>query len=45
MLIPVLIDQVKPPLGFGLIHAASLIEWDGGQSSEASRSWPPTSPA
>ena len=35
VLIPVLIDQVKPPLGFGRIHAASLTEWDGGQDSEA----------
>ena len=35
VLIPVLIDKVSPPFGFGRIHAASLTEWDGGQDSEA----------
>jgi hypothetical protein len=35
VLIPVLIDKVSPPLGFGRIHAASLTEWDGDQDSEA----------
>ena len=35
VLIAVLIDEVSPPLGFGRIHAASLIEWDGDQRSEA----------
>ena len=31
VLIPVLIDQISPPLGFGRIHAASMTEWDGGR--------------
>ena len=35
VLIPVLIDQISPPLGFGRIHAASMTEWDGGQEAEA----------
>ena len=34
VLIPVLIDQISPPLGFGRIHAASMTEWDGGQEAE-----------
>ena len=34
VLIPVLIDQVSPPLGFGLVQAASLIEWDGDPEAE-----------
>ena len=29
ILFPVLIDQVDPPIGFRLIQAADLIEWDG----------------
>jgi flagellar biosynthesis GTPase FlhF len=29
ILIPVLIDQVDPPMGFRLIQAADLIEWEG----------------
>jgi TIR domain len=35
VLIPVLIDEVSPPLGFGRIQAASMTQWDGGQESEA----------
>ena len=35
MLIPVLIDEVSPPLGFGLIQAASLIDWDGDPGADA----------
>ena len=35
VLIPVLIDEVNPPLGFGRIQAARMIEWDGAQESEA----------
>ena len=35
VLIPVLIDDVSPPLGFGRIQAAGMIEWDGTRESEA----------
>ncbi len=28
-LVPVRIDEVNPPLGFGLIQAADLFDWDG----------------
>ena len=35
VLIPVLIDEVSPPLGFGRIQAARMIEWDGAPESEA----------
>jgi hypothetical protein len=35
VLIPVLIDEVRPPLGFGRIQAAPMIEWDGAHTSEA----------
>ena len=34
ILIPVSIEQVNPPLGFGQIHTANLAEWEG--TSEAS---------
>jgi len=33
ILIPVLIDNVRPPLGFGAIQAADLISWEPTQSS------------
>ncbi len=33
VLVPALIEDVKPPLGFGRIHAADLIDWDGDTSS------------
>ena len=33
ILVPVLMDKVKPPRGFRRIHAADLIEWDGQESS------------
>lgn len=33
ILIPILIDDVKPPLGFGAIQAANLIRWEPTQSS------------
>lgn len=32
MLMPVFIDQVAPPLGFGRIEAAELFDWDGDPS-------------
>jgi hypothetical protein len=32
-LIPILIDNVKPPLGFGEIQTADLVNWEPGQSS------------
>ena len=35
VLIPVLIDEVGPPLGFGRIQAARMIEWDSAPESEA----------
>jgi hypothetical protein len=35
VLIPVLIDEVNPPLGFGRIQAARMIEWDRAPESEA----------
>ena len=35
VLIPVLIDEVSPPLGFGRIQAARMIEWNGAPESEA----------
>jgi len=35
VLIPVLIDEVSPPLGFGLIQAASLTGWDGDPRAAA----------
>jgi hypothetical protein len=35
VLIPVLIDDVSPPLGFGRIQAAGMIDWDGTRESEA----------
>ena len=35
VLIPVLIDEISPPLGFGRIQAARMIEWDGDPESEA----------
>ncbi len=37
VLIPVLIDDVRPPLGFGRIQAARMIEWDGAPESEPFR--------
>jgi acyl carrier protein len=33
ILIPILIDRVRPPLGFGGIQAADLVSWDPAQSS------------
>ena len=34
VLIPVVIDDVRPPLGFGRIQAARMIGWDGAIESE-----------
>ena len=33
ILVPVLLDEVEPPLGFGLIQAANLVGWDGSNSA------------
>jgi hypothetical protein len=33
ILIPILIDNVRPPLGFGAIQAADLISWEPNQPS------------
>ena len=33
ILIPVFLDQVKPPFGFGSIQAADLINWQGNKHS------------
>jgi len=35
ILIPVLIDEVRPPLGFGGIQSAELSDWSGSATSEA----------
>ena len=35
ILIPVLIDDVRPPLGFGLIQAVELGQWPGDDATEA----------
>src|SRR4029453_2260828 len=35
ILIPVLIDEARPPLGFGRIQAADLRDWTGAEMSEA----------
>ena len=37
ILIPLLIDDVRPPLGFGRIQTIELKQWDGDQSSDAFR--------
>jgi hypothetical protein len=34
ILIPVLIDDVRPPLGFGLIQAVELGQWAGDETSD-----------
>lgn len=33
-LLPVMIDSVEPPLGFGRIHAADLASWRGGADEQ-----------
>ncbi|HMF99571.1 MAG TPA: TIR domain-containing protein [Vicinamibacterales bacterium] len=35
ILIPVLIDEARPPLGFGRIQAVELGDWTGAESSDA----------
>jgi hypothetical protein len=35
ILIPVLLDEVEPPFGFGTIQAANLTTWDGEYASPA----------
>jgi TIR domain len=37
-LVPILLDDVPPPLGFGHIQAANLIDWSGDTSAESFRS-------
>ena len=37
ILIPLVIDDVRPPLGFGRIQTIELKQWDGDQSSDAFR--------
>ncbi|MCX7109663.1 MAG: SUMF1/EgtB/PvdO family nonheme iron enzyme [Proteobacteria bacterium] len=37
LLVPVFLDNVKPPLGFRSIHAANLALWDGSTDAEAFR--------
>jgi hypothetical protein len=34
-LLPVLIDPVRPPMGFGTLQAAKLISWDGSDAARA----------
>jgi hypothetical protein len=38
VLIPILIENVEPPLGFQSITAARLVDWDGTDSTPAFRS-------
>ncbi len=33
ILVPILLDQVSPPLGFGSLQAASLVDWQGETES------------
>src|SRR5215831_9367660 len=35
ILIPVLIDDARPPLGFGRIQAVVLVDWAGAETSDA----------
>ena len=35
ILIPVLIDEARPPLGFGRIQAVELADWTGAETSDA----------
>ena len=37
ILVPILFDDVKPPMGFRSIQAGSLVDWDGKVSSDAFR--------
>ncbi len=37
ILVPVLFDKVKPPMGFRSIQAASLVDWDGIPNAVAFR--------
>ena len=37
VLIPLVIDDVRPPLGFGRIQTIELKQWDGDESSDAFR--------
>jgi TIR domain len=37
ILVPILFDDVKPPMGFRSIQAGSLVNWDGKVSSDAFR--------
>jgi hypothetical protein len=34
-LVPLLIDKVEPPFGFGTIQAADLSDWDGSHTADA----------
>jgi len=34
ILVPVFFDEVRPPIGFGSIQAASLMNWDGRPTAE-----------
>ena len=35
ILIPVLIDETRPPLGFGRIQAVEMTDWTGAETSDA----------
>src|SRR5215470_10714408 len=35
ILVPVLLDKVEPPFGFGTIQAANLVSWHGENASPA----------
>src|SRR5207245_1184893 len=48
VLVPVLLDQVKPPVGFLTIHAANLVDWSGTQDDPRLQQlllWTPTETA
>ena len=34
VLVPVWIDKVRPPLGFGSVHVENLVGWDGGPEAD-----------
>jgi tetratricopeptide (TPR) repeat protein len=37
VLVPILIENVQPPIGFRSIQVAHLVDWDGTESTQASR--------
>ncbi|MDH3446465.1 MAG: toll/interleukin-1 receptor domain-containing protein [Deltaproteobacteria bacterium] len=37
ILVPIMLDEVEPPFGFGLIQAANLVAWNGSNSEPSFR--------